>query len=165
MARLEARQDLYEGAAKEILKGTAAATPAGASTRPQRAPGLPTDAHSRRRAAAESSLCRPWPHAIILGVWVGYTRFGGAPALPKRRSAVKRLRQSRERRLRNSAAKSRAKTAVAKARHALAGGDREAAQALVGQATRLLDRAASKGAIHPNAAARRRSALARLAGA
>ena len=78
--------------------------------------------------------------------------------MPKQRSALKRLRQSRERRLRNSAVKSRARTAVVRARRALAEGQ-EAAPELVQQAVRQLDQAASKGVIHANNAARRKSRL------
>ena len=80
--------------------------------------------------------------------------------MPQTKSAIKQLRKSREQRLRNMASKSRAKRAVTKARRAMAAGE-AATEAPVQQAMRLLDKAASKGAIHRRAAARRKSRLAR----
>jgi small subunit ribosomal protein S20 len=79
-------------------------------------------------------------------------------------SALKRMRQSERRRLRNRAVRSRVRTAVKTARTALAttGSD---ARATVTDAIRALDKAVTKGVIHRNTAARKKSALARgLAG-
>jgi small subunit ribosomal protein S20 len=65
-----------------------------------------------------------------------------------------------ERRLRNSAVKSTIKTIVRKtAETAAAGQTEEAKQSLI-QATSIIDKAASKGVIHKNTAARRKSRLA-----
>jgi small subunit ribosomal protein S20 len=75
------------------------------------------------------------------------------------RSAEKAHRQSLKRRLRNRAIKSSAKTAVKKANESIASGDPEAARAAVRQALTVLDKAAQKGVIHPNNAARRKSRL------
>lgn len=75
------------------------------------------------------------------------------------RSAAKAHRQSVKRRIRNRAVKSATKTAIKKATMAIASGDPEAARTAVRDALSALDRAASKGVIHPNNAARRKSRL------
>lgn len=86
------------------------------------------------------------------------THWGGVD-LANTKSAEKRARQNEKRRLRNRLHKSRARTYVKKARLALAAGDLEAAVEAVRKAASMLDHAASKGAIHPNNAARRKSRL------
>jgi small subunit ribosomal protein S20 len=75
------------------------------------------------------------------------------------RSAIKAHRQSIKRRLRNRAVKSATKTAIKQANDAIAGGDIEAARTAVRNAITTLDRAAQKGVLHPNNAARRKSRL------
>ncbi|MEW6569230.1 MAG: 30S ribosomal protein S20 [Chloroflexota bacterium] len=75
------------------------------------------------------------------------------------RSAKKRIHQNLKRRLRNRHARTRARSAVRRGRRAIEGGDASAAQAAVRKAVSELDRAASKGVIHPNNAARRKSRL------
>ena len=75
------------------------------------------------------------------------------------RSAAKAHRQSIKRRLRNRAVKSATKTAVKRAIDTIAGGDVDAARDAVRAALRTLDRAAQKGVVHPNNAARRKSRL------
>ncbi len=70
------------------------------------------------------------------------------------------MRQSERRRLRNRTVRSKVRTAVKAARTAVTNPGPEAAPA-VAQAIRELDRAVSKGVIHRNTAARRKSALAR----
>ena len=64
------------------------------------------------------------------------------------------------RRLRNRKVRSAAKTLTKKAEAAIADGDAEASRQVVGIALSNLDRAAKKGVIHANAAARRKSRLA-----
>ena len=78
------------------------------------------------------------------------------------RSAEKRNRQAVKRRARNVQVRTGLKTAVKKAREAVAQGG-AAAKDIVQSAVRTLDRAASKGIIHKNAAARRISRLAKAA--
>lgn len=73
------------------------------------------------------------------------------------KSAMKRIRQSERRRLRNRAMRSKIRGSVKTARTA-EGGARPAA---VLEAIRVLDKAVSKGVIHRNTAARKKSALAR----
>ena len=73
------------------------------------------------------------------------------------KSAKKRMRQSERRRLRNRAVRSKVRTAVKEARASQ--GD-EMRTSIAG-AMRELDKAVSKGVLHPNTAARKKSALAR----
>lgn len=77
------------------------------------------------------------------------------------RSALKRLRQGERRRLRNSAIRSSVKTAVKTVRAALGeGGTADAEQALA-RAIRTIDKAVTKGVLHKNTAARKKSRLVR----
>lgn len=75
------------------------------------------------------------------------------------KSQKKRIRTNEKARLRNKAVKSALKTAIKKADAAVASGDRDAALAAARDAARALDKAASKGVIHPNQAANRKSGL------
>lgn len=79
--------------------------------------------------------------------------------------ALKRVRQDERKRAINQPHRSKAKTLVAKAVTVSAGGDAEATQAAVVAAISALDRAAKAGAIHANAADRRKSRLMRKANA
>ena len=76
------------------------------------------------------------------------------------KSQIKRNRQNEKRRVRNKSVKSSLKTAIRKFHESAAGGDVEATTALLREATRKLDKAASKGVIHANQAANRKSAIA-----
>ncbi|GAA3300908.1 MULTISPECIES: 30S ribosomal protein S20 [Dactylosporangium] len=75
------------------------------------------------------------------------------------KSQIKRNRQNEKRRLRNKSVKSSLKTAIRKFHEATAAGDNETAKALLENASRKLDKAASKGVIHKNQAANRKSAI------
>lgn len=75
-------------------------------------------------------------------------------------SAAKRARQSEKRRVRNRLIRTRMRNSIRRARVVLSAGDREAAADVVGQACRELDKAAQKGIIHRNTAARTKSRLA-----
>ncbi|GIJ49727.1 30S ribosomal protein S20 [Virgisporangium aliadipatigenens] len=77
------------------------------------------------------------------------------------KSQIKRNRQNEKRRLRNKSVKSSLKTAIRKFHEAAAAGDTETATALMQDAGRKLDKAASKGVIHKNQAANRKSAIAK----
>jgi small subunit ribosomal protein S20 len=79
------------------------------------------------------------------------------------KSQIKRNRTNERRHERNKAVKSELKTAVRAAREAIASGDAEATAATLKVATRKLDKAVSKGVIHKNQAANRKSALAKKA--
>jgi small subunit ribosomal protein S20 len=93
---------------------------------------------------------------------------GNQPELPRRgcrvaniKSQIKRNRQNEKRRLRNKSVKSSLKTAIRKFNAASAAGDPEAASVLMQEAARKLDKAVSKGVIHKNQAANRKSAIAK----
>jgi small subunit ribosomal protein S20 len=77
------------------------------------------------------------------------------------KSQIKRNRTNELRRLRNKAVKSELKTAVRRFREATDSGDAATATAALASATKLLDKAASKGVIHKNQAANRKSAMAK----
>jgi small subunit ribosomal protein S20 len=76
------------------------------------------------------------------------------------KSQIKRNRTNEKARQRNKAVRSSLKTSVRKFREAAATGDTEGANALMRQAGKALDKAASKGVIHANAAANKKSAMA-----
>lgn len=75
------------------------------------------------------------------------------------KSAEKMIRASARKRVRNRPIKSAVRTAVTKARQAVSGADRPDAAELVQAAVKALDRAAQKGVLHRNSAARRKSRL------
>ena len=79
------------------------------------------------------------------------------------KSQIKRNRTNEKRRLRNKGVKSELKTAVRRFREAADSGDEAAATTALRSATKLLDKAASKGVIHKNQAANRKSAMAQRA--
>ncbi|MDX6214129.1 MAG: small subunit ribosomal protein [Frankiales bacterium] len=81
------------------------------------------------------------------------------------KSQIKRNRQNEDARLRNKAVKSELKTYIRKFREAVAGDDHAAAVASFRDAARKLDKAASKGVIHANQAANKKSAMAKAVGA
>jgi small subunit ribosomal protein S20 len=78
----------------------------------------------------------------------------------RKRSALKRIRQTTRRTSIKTLARSAARSAVKTARAALEKGG-EAAESAVAEASSILDRAAKRGAIHKNAARRGRSRLAK----
>ncbi len=79
------------------------------------------------------------------------------------KSQIKRNKQNEKARLRNKAVKSELKTSVRKFREAAEAGNAEAAEAAMQAASIKLDKAASKGVIHKNQAANRKSAIAKRA--
>lgn len=78
------------------------------------------------------------------------------------KSQKKRIITAEKARVRNRAVRSELKTAVKKVRRAVEAGDAETAQAEANKANRLLDKAASKGIIHKNQAADRKSGVQKL---
>jgi small subunit ribosomal protein S20 len=80
------------------------------------------------------------------------------------KSQIKRNKQNEKRRMRNKSVKSSLKTAVRKFNEATQTGDVENATALLREASRKLDKAVSKGVIHKNQAANRKSAIAKRLG-
>jgi small subunit ribosomal protein S20 len=79
--------------------------------------------------------------------------------LANTKSAEKRARQSVKRAARNRWYRSRARTFVKRAREHVDRGELDGTDEHVRRACRALDKAAQKGAIHPNNAARRKSRL------
>lgn len=75
------------------------------------------------------------------------------------RSAEKRERQNRVRRMRNRAAKSTMRTAIKKFEAALVAHDKESAQSALDLSLKLIDTTANKGIIHHNTANRKKSRL------
>ena len=81
------------------------------------------------------------------------------------KSQIKRIRTNEAARVRNKSVKSALKTAVRRVRTAAESGDKATAQVELVAASRSLDKAVSKGVIHANQAANRKSALAKTVNA
>lgn len=77
------------------------------------------------------------------------------------KSALKRIRSSEKRRQRNRVVRGSTRSAVRRARATIAGKDMAVAEVAVHDAVSALDKAAAKGVIHKNSAARRKSRLMR----
>ena len=77
------------------------------------------------------------------------------------KSQIKRVKTNEKRRMRNKSVRSAVRTAVRKFREAAEAGDVEQAAVLQRAASRALDKAASKGVLHKNQAANRKSAMAK----
>jgi small subunit ribosomal protein S20 len=79
--------------------------------------------------------------------------------LPGNKAAQKKVRVVERKRIRNKSIRSRCKTNITKAERLIFSGELEAARKAVVAAISSLDKAAEKGVIHPNNAARRKSRL------
>lgn len=79
--------------------------------------------------------------------------------MARSKSSQKQVRVSEKRRLRNKSIRSLCKTNITKAEKLIFLGERDSAQSAVVAAIGSLDKAAEKGVIHPNNAARRKSRL------
>ena len=77
------------------------------------------------------------------------------------KSQIKRNKTNEKARERNKAVKSELRTLVRQTRSAIAAGDKTAAEAALKKASKKLDKAVSKGVIHSNQAANRKSAIAK----
>lgn len=77
------------------------------------------------------------------------------------KSQIKRIGTNKKSQERNKAVKSEVKTAVRATREAITAGDKDKATASLLIAGKKLDKAASKGVIHKNQAANRKSAIAK----
>ncbi len=75
------------------------------------------------------------------------------------KSALKRMRSSEKRRVRNRRVRTEARTYVRQARAQIEAGELDEAKKSVALAVRALDKAAEKGVLHKNNAARRKSRL------
>ena len=79
------------------------------------------------------------------------------------KSQIKRIRTNEAARMRNKSVKSSVKTAIRKFREAAEAGEKDKAIELMRSASKALDKAASKGVIHANQAANKKSAMAQRA--
>ncbi len=79
--------------------------------------------------------------------------------MPRSKSSQKQVRVAERRQLRNKSVRSLCKTNITKAERLIFSGELESARAAVVAAVGSLDKAAEKGIIHPNNAARRKSRL------
>ncbi|CAM5309740.1 30S ribosomal protein S20 [Leifsonia shinshuensis] len=77
------------------------------------------------------------------------------------KSQIKRNKTNKKAQERNKAVKSELKTAIRATREAVVAGDKEKATAALRLAAKKIDKAASKGVIHKNQAANRKSAIAK----
>jgi small subunit ribosomal protein S20 len=80
------------------------------------------------------------------------------------KSQMKRNRQNEARHERNKAVRSKVKTLTKRFRTAAEAGDKDAAAQAYADAARELDKAASKGVVHKNTAANRKSGMAKALG-
>lgn len=81
--------------------------------------------------------------------------------MPNIKSAAKRARQNLKREVRNRRIKSSLKTSIRRFEESLQNGDHEDAQVKLHAAVRQIDKAAAKGILHKNNAARKKSRLNR----
>ncbi len=77
------------------------------------------------------------------------------------KSQIKRNKTNEKARERNKAVKSELRTLVRNTREAVVAGDKAAAEKALAKATKKLDKAVSKGVIHSNQAANRKSAISK----
>ncbi len=82
--------------------------------------------------------------------------------MPNIKSSKKRVLIAESRRQKNAISKTIMRNHLKKFSEAVAGGDKEAAQNQLAASLRVLDKTASKGVIHKNLAARKKSRLQRL---
>ncbi|MBM4235698.1 MAG: 30S ribosomal protein S20 [Firmicutes bacterium] len=82
--------------------------------------------------------------------------------MPNIKSAEKRVRQNVKRELRNRRTKSMLKKSIRRFEESLQGGDMEEAKVTLNAAVRQIDRAATRGVVHKNNAARKKSRLSRI---
>ena len=77
------------------------------------------------------------------------------------KSQIKRIGTNKKAQERNKAVKSELKTVIRATREAIEAGDKKKAAAALAVATKKLDKAVSKGVIHENQAANRKSSIAK----
>jgi small subunit ribosomal protein S20 len=103
-------------------------------------------------------LCRR-VYAIVCAQSPKPTSNRGFSSVANIKSQIKRIKQNETRRLRNKSVKTSLKTAIRQFREAADGGEVEKAQELARRAGQKLDVAVSKGVIHANQAANKKSAI------
>ena len=106
----------------------------------------------------ESPRCSP---LLRTGTVRAHSETKVQPHVANIKSQIKRNKTNEKARERNKAVKSELRTAVRRTREAVTVGDKAAAEKALVQATKKLDKAVSKGVIHQNQAANRKSAIAK----
>jgi small subunit ribosomal protein S20 len=96
---------------------------------------------------------------------LGLTRHHEGHSVANIKSQIKRIKTNQKATERNRAVKSELKTSVRQAREAIKAGDKDKATSAVKLASKKLDKAVSKGVLHKNQAANRKSAIAKQAAA
>ncbi|MFZ5590573.1 MAG: 30S ribosomal protein S20 [Bacillota bacterium] len=81
--------------------------------------------------------------------------------MPNVKSAAKRVKVIKKRTLRNASLRSALRTYIRRFEEAMAGANREEAQIKLRRALRAIDKAVTKGILHKNTAARKKSRLTR----
>src|SRR4029077_4774013 len=107
-------------------------------------------------------VCGPVAHAHRLRSTPVHTPDEGS-SVANIKSQIKRNKQNEKRHQRNKAVKSELKTLIRKFREAAEAGDKDTAVEASRVASRKLDKAVSKGVIHKNQAANRKSAIMKKA--
>ena len=79
--------------------------------------------------------------------------------MPNIKSAIKRVKVTEKKNLRNRMIKSAMRTSVKKFEAAIAGGDKAVAEGAYKQAVKAVDQAVTKGILHKNTAARKKSSM------
>ena len=103
---------------------------------------------------------RPAPTALLPA---SFPTKKALPNVANIKQQLKRIKTNEKRTDRNKAVKSELRTWIRKFREASDAGDRDAAQQALKKASTKLDKATSKGVIHANQAANKKSAMARKA--
>jgi small subunit ribosomal protein S20 len=103
------------------------------------------------------------PRLTFMPAWAiiapAFQTSGSSKSVANIKSAIKEIRASARRRKVNQLHRSRARTQAKQTRILIEDGELAEAQAMLSQASSALDKAAKKGAMHPNTAARRKSRL------
>jgi small subunit ribosomal protein S20 len=121
-------------------------------------PPLPHRTACPRPTPGHTDAC---PHAAVAGDLPSSPHDTRIAPVANIKSQIKRNRQNLKARERNKAVRTRTRSTVRRFEEAVAAGDKEAATAAYRDASAALDKAAGKNVIHANAAARRKSRLAK----
>ena len=149
--------------ASGILNAAQNASSSGVS--PKCAPITDRRNQPRTRLATRVTIMIAEARAIDIGNEVilrHRVSFASMPAKKRKRSALKRIRQTERRTSMRTVGRSAARTAVRTARDAIAKGGEKAGE-MISAAASALDKAAKRGSIHKNSARRRRSRIAKAA--
>ena len=124
-------------------------------------PSRPSDSHRpvRSIAAHDQLLHIGWRACYNIQSLLSEAGTQEVKAMPNIKSAIKRVKISKARTLRNASAKSALRTSLKRFEQAVRSQDMEAARLALRHATQSLDKAVTKGIVHRNHAARKKSRL------